>query len=350
MSSSRAPLTEWPSSDLEHLGACPVCNSKQRKIAFSNLVDRFYRCAPGTWTMYRCSECRSGYLDPRPDRASIGRAYETYVTHRDNTNSPSFFTQLLATKSLHSTLRNSYINSTYGTNLSPANPKLSFVYRKIPHFRARVDRLMGHQPAPKAGHKLLEIGCGGGQFLQWMSSLGWSTVGIEPDPKAAEIARRRGMDVRNQMIDDLDFPDHSFHGICMNHVIEHCHDPISVLTNCRRWLAPGGILSLATPNFASLGSLVFGPDWLPLLAPTHLVLFTTSSLRKALISAGFHDVQTYATSFSVENSFAPSRQLQRDSGRWKTNIMSRLLGNKRVGTAAAFFPRWSEEIDITGIA
>ena len=152
MSTPLTPLTEWPSGDLEYLGACPVCNSKQREIAFSDLVDRFYRCAPGKWTIYRCANCRSGYLDPRPDRASIGRAYETYCTHVDDTNTPTFHTQLLATKSLHSTLRNSYINSAYGTSLSPANPKLSFIYRRIGHFRARVDRLMGHLPEIGRAH------------------------------------------------------------------------------------------------------------------------------------------------------------------------------------------------------
>ena len=110
------------------------------------------------------------------------------------------------------------------------------------------------------------------------------------------------------------------------------------------------MISLATPNFGSLGSHVFGPDWMPLLPPTHLVLFTTSSLRSALIRAGFHDVQTYATSFAVENNYAPSRKFQRESGRWKRNIISRLLGSKSVGTAASLFPRLSEDIDITGTA
>ena len=345
-----SPLDEWPTSDLEHLSACPVCGSKSRHVAFSNLEDRLYRCAPGKWTIYRCSDCRSGYLDPRPDRKSIGRAYATYCTHADSDLSLSFYHKLTSGHSLHARLRNSYFNSVYGTDFSPASTQLAFVYKNIGHFKARADRLMGHLPAPQKGQKLLEIGCGGGSFLQWMSGLGWDVVGVEPDPKAADIARRRGATVLNQTFEELSFDDHSFAGIFMHHLIEHRHDPLDVLAKCRRWLVPGGTLSLATPNFNSLGCRVFGSDRMALMPPTHLVLFTPASLRRAMQDAGFHDVKNFATSFAIENNFGPSRMLQRDSGKWHTNYWSRLLGNKTVGTSAAFFRRWNEDIDITGIA
>jgi len=45
------------------------------------LTDRAFFCAPGQWTVYRCTECGSGYLDPRPTPASISQAYVNYCTH-----------------------------------------------------------------------------------------------------------------------------------------------------------------------------------------------------------------------------------------------------------------------------
>jgi len=37
--------------------------------------------------------------------------------------------------------------------------------------------------------RLLDVGCGNGQFLSRMKGLGWDVYGTEPDPQAAGIAK-----------------------------------------------------------------------------------------------------------------------------------------------------------------
>jgi SAM-dependent methyltransferase len=73
----------------------------------------------------------------------------------------------------------------------------------------------------------------------------------------------------------------------MSHVIEHLHDPKSILRTCAQLLKPGGQLSIATPNLTSRGHEIFGPDWFGLQSPTHLVLFTPDSLCKVLEAGRF---------------------------------------------------------------
>lgn len=72
---------DWPLQDLEAVKACPVCGETGRRVLHADQTDRVYFCAPGRWTLYRCDRCASAYLDPRPNRQSIGRAYASYYTH-----------------------------------------------------------------------------------------------------------------------------------------------------------------------------------------------------------------------------------------------------------------------------
>lgn len=73
--------SEWSISGLEHVGPCPICACERRTEEQSQLQDRTFGAAAGVWTLHRCLGCRSLYLDPRPDKNSIGLAYRNYYTH-----------------------------------------------------------------------------------------------------------------------------------------------------------------------------------------------------------------------------------------------------------------------------
>ena len=74
----------WPDNELELLKYCPVCGSRERELLHTGLRDRVFGVAPGDWTLHRCLECQSAYLDPRPTLATIGQAYTNYYTHQTN--------------------------------------------------------------------------------------------------------------------------------------------------------------------------------------------------------------------------------------------------------------------------
>jgi 2-polyprenyl-3-methyl-5-hydroxy-6-metoxy-1,4-benzoquinol methylase len=135
--------------------------------------------------------------------------------------------------------------------------------------------------------RLLDVGCGNGSFLELMRSVGWQIAGIEPDPKAAKLASERlRSPVRGGQLCDAGFEDGSFDAITLHHVIEHVHDPIGMMAECRRILRPGGHMVIVTPNLSSCGHRWFKGDWRGIEPPRHLHVFSSSALVAGAQRAG----------------------------------------------------------------
>lgn len=102
--------------------------------------------------------------------------------------------------------------------------------------------------------KALDIGCGRGEFLEELKARGWKVFGTEVNETAAVKAKKiLGESV---FVGDVWHAGHesgSFDLISFYHVIEHVSEPVRMLDEISRILKPGGILLLATPNFASWG-------------------------------------------------------------------------------------------------
>lgn len=274
----------WPENGLEFLGACPICASKVRTLLHRDVSDRVYFCAPGRWNVYRCEDCGSGYIDPRPTPATIGLAYSTYYTHAA---AEGLNQQPLSMLRRHRIAqRNAYLNSTYGYQLSPAAkhpPKHINTLR-----RQRWDKQVCYLKFPGPGARLLDLGCGNGRFMMQMQAAGWEVYGIDPDQKSVDLARSAGLNAQCGSLDTLDgLPHAHFHAITLHHVLEHLHNPVDTLKRCKDALKSSGQIVIATPNFESCAHRIFGADWFPLQPPTHLILFTFESLRRTLEFSGF---------------------------------------------------------------
>ena len=279
----------WAANELEHIPACPVCGSTQREVLHDDLIDNVCFVAAGRWTLHRCIQCRSAYLDPRPNPASIGRAYGTYYTHDVGTPREDI-NQLKGFRRWRRMLANGYTNHRYGTEHQPASVLGVWVARLLPQQRQALDVQYRYLPKPQKGQTLLDIGCGNGGFLESAKHAGWDVLGLEPDPKAAEAARQRGLDVRVGTIEVLANESACFDVITLSHVIEHVHTPQDVLTAVHRLLKPGGLVYVDTPNIESRGAKLFGSNWRGLEIPRHLVLFNPDSLLKILAENGFDHI------------------------------------------------------------
>ena len=302
------PESPWPEDGLEHVGACPVCASTLRTTVHRDLKDRLFFSAPGSWDMHLCGSCGSGYLDPRPNSATIGLAYASYYTH-----SPPLVhkqTSLSRHRFRRMAQRNAYLNRVYGYNLQPATssrPLFLGTDRK-----QRWDKHVGYLPFPGRGSRLLDVGCGNGKFVAQMQSVGWEASGIDPDPVSSAQAVAAGLDVRSGSIETLPgIENSSFDAVSLHHVIEHLHKPLETLRRCWQILKPGGTIVIATPNFSSLGHYAFDADWFHLSPPMHLVIFTSDSLRGALEATGFVPDLECRPRLGAAEVFQRSQQIRR---------------------------------------
>ncbi|HUG21935.1 class I SAM-dependent methyltransferase [Piscinibacter sp.] len=271
------------------------------------MVDAVFHVAPGRWTLWRCAGCEAAYLDPRPNAASIGRAYSRYYTHASepakNFLIPGDRPDLRAKRALHL----SHYAREYGHRGDEAMPLGWLLFAASPWRRARAGQFIRHVPAPESEPDvLLDVGCGDGGFLRLARALGYAARGIEFDPQAAKLAQAQGFDVFVGGVDDAPLVDCSLAQVTLSHVIEHLHDPVAALARLHAAMRRGGRIWLQTPNIDSHGAQRFGTAWRGLEAPRHLVMFNVASLGAALRRAGFDDVQRMApqldAAFYIEQS------------------------------------------------
>ena len=279
----------WPVTELEFLGYCPICGSRQREVLHIELRDRVFGVAPGVWTLHRCFGCRSAYLDPRPTIESIGRAYINYYTHQ--TNDHPIVRRIGALRTfLHDAL-NGYRNYAYGLNRQPSLALGRWLIPILPSLKAAVDAECRHLAQPTSNGLLLDVGCGNGGFLYIAREMGWQAHGLDMDPKAIEAARLRGLNVQCGSIELLSHEVQKYDVITLSHVIEHVHDPLDLLSQLHRLLKPGGVLWIETPNIGSLGYARFKSNGRGLEPPRHVVIFDSITLINALSNTGFISIK-----------------------------------------------------------
>ena len=284
----------WAPEDVEHLSACPVCGSEASGVIYTGLNDCMDRSARGGWTLRGCEGCGSGYINPRPTRATVGRLYAhgDYYTH---TPPPLDAVGGSRLNRIRWSLFHGYLNHRYGYLLAPSSPVGRLVVRLIPGARGIAAQHVRALGRPEAGARLLDIGCANGSFLLRMKGLGWSVTGIEVDPAAAGHARDAGLDVHQCSIEDHPLAPASFDAITFSHVLEHLHDPVGAIRACATLLRPGGTLWVGVPNLDGAGRRFMTKDWAPLDPPRHLVMFTGAGLASVLSAAGFVDIRDEPT-------------------------------------------------------
>ncbi|HKB17743.1 MAG TPA: class I SAM-dependent methyltransferase [Candidatus Dormibacteraeota bacterium] len=301
-------LTEPRTIRTQPRPSCRVCGSAGDLI-YVGLVDSLFG-APGEWSMRRCGNrgCRLLWLDPQPTSEDIGMAYATYFTHEERSGAPSL------PKRIFRQVRASYLRSSLGYTAATSKRGwrlLAPVSHLLPGGGASFAAGVMFLPAQNASPRLLDVGCGGGDFIAGMQGLGWNVSGIETDPIAVKRAQSRGLDVHLGEVWTAELAEESFDAITMAHVIEHVHDPARVLARCRRLLKANGTLVVTTPNSESWGHRRFGRDWLSLDPPRHLHLFNRDNIATLLHAAGLHPVRIASLAINASAVWPTSAAIRR---------------------------------------
>lgn len=276
---------------------CPLC-AQSGLVLYDNLRDRLFQAA-GVWTLRRCHTCEILWLDPRPVSADVGKLYLHYLTHNPPA-APSEFGRSVRRGILAGALGYSIDGSQLGTALA-----------WLPPVRDRIAGTMMWLPAGARG-RLLDVGCGNGEFLACARELGWSVAGIEPDPSAARVAHERlGLEIVGPTLKDATLPQASLDAVTLSHVVEHLLDPVDTLRQCARVLKPGGRLVLATPNIRSLGHSYWKKNWVGLDPPRHIVLFSPHALRRCVEETGLRVVELRTVARFASWMWAASRGIRK---------------------------------------
>lgn len=282
--STQAPPGEWPPDGLESVERCPACGEAARALLHDVLTDRTYMLAPGLWRLFRCRRCSCAYLDPRPNERTVHLAYGDYY---EGAVPPDTSDEQTGWRRLRRAVRNGYLNSRYGYRLAPASRLGSLLITLLPAYRQKADELVRHLHARPGRPRVLDVGCGEGDFLAEMQALGWAVEGVEPSSGGAAVARARGVPVIESTLAGVSLLDASLDAVTFRLVFEALPEPVAALEACREALKPGGVLWIASPNLESEAHRVFGPAWILLDPPRHVVLHSRRSLVRLLSRVGF---------------------------------------------------------------
>lgn len=296
---------------------CFLCGLSGR-ILYEGERDRLF-AAPGVWNIRICPNCELAWLDPCPLPDEVSNLYREYHTHR-------------VVRKPNTTIGNIKYNTKravwaawlgYRRGIGRGLLFAGYIARFIPPlYEAGLLAVMGLS-AEKRG-RLIDVGCGNGQFLVLMRDLGWEVLGVEPDMEAARVAEEKfGLTVIPSTLEEAKLPDASADAITMHHVIEHVYNPISLLRECWRVLRPGGTLVIVTPNLSSLGRRLFGSSWRGWEVPRHLFVFSPKSLKTCVGLVGLRVRTIWTTARIARWVWAVSRTLQ-VKGRWSEVLWEEL--------------------------
>lgn len=145
---------------------------------------------------------------------------------------------------------------------------------------------------------VLEFGCGEaplGEALKRRQKC--RVVGVELDPHAAAIARKRIDDVyQGDVREIVSFIREKFDFIVGGDIVEHLDEPWSFLSDLRHITAPGGRLLLSLPNVANASIIAdllagrFDYVYMGLTCVGHLRFFTRRTVEEMLTMAGWEIV------------------------------------------------------------
>ncbi|MCS4086126.1 2-polyprenyl-3-methyl-5-hydroxy-6-metoxy-1,4-benzoquinol methylase [Salinibacter ruber] len=104
----------------------------------------------------------------------------------------------------------------------------------------------------KAGDKVLEVGCGKGDFVEWISrNKNADAIGIELNKEAVESAQEAGRPVTNQDLYELSGQENGrYDVVCSFQVLEHIYEVKSFIEASLKLLRPGGRFIFGVPNCA----------------------------------------------------------------------------------------------------
>lgn len=215
---------------------CALCRAEPARPWFTR----------GRATWWRCPRCRFLFVHPQPDQQTLERLYES-----------AYYDQTRELGEKHLSM-----------------------------WRARVLALESIVPPGR----LLDVGCGAGEFLLTALARDWDVWGLEVSHRAVdslpEPVRARAI---VGTLEALPIEQGSLDVLTLFDVIEHVQTPLDFLDRARAPLKSGGLLAITTPDAGSLKVKLKRRFWryFDFDRYLHLYHFSARTLELALKETGF---------------------------------------------------------------
>ena len=136
------------------------------------------------------------------------------------------------------------------------------------------------------GASILEIGGGEGLFLELLQNSGYNVELIEPSIPASIRARKRGLKVYNDYLQNVK-TSKKYSIICLAHVLEHIDNPLQTIEDIKEMLEPNGFILLTQSNYKAFMPFLLKKNWYAWLPSQHFTHFTIKGFKYLAQRLGF---------------------------------------------------------------
>ena len=226
---------------------CPVCGGENLQRFLSSKDNTV---SQQVFELRQCQTCKLGITTPRPADHDLHQYYlsDDYISH-----------------------------SNKGTTL------VDKVYLIARSFTLKWKLRIIQQGNTTPG-KILDYGCGTGEFLSACRNIAWSTVGVEPSLAAREQAKKTTGSPIYESLQTV--TDDNFTVITLWHVLEHVSDLDQTLSLLKSKLAENGTIFTAVPNHSSWDGQHYKEHWAGYDTPRHLWHFSRETMKTLITKNG----------------------------------------------------------------
>jgi SAM-dependent methyltransferase len=152
--------------------------------------------------------------------------------------------------------------------------------------------------------RLLDVGCGPGDFVAQARQRGWDAEGLEPSASARERGEaQHGITIhQGTLTGGHTMPGDTYACVTFWNVIDQIYDPLETLVAARELMDASGIVAVRVPNGTVHHVLRTAASAAPRLArrlrladifSVHPTSFTAETLRRLLEQAGYKNIQIW---------------------------------------------------------